>query len=650
MKLTRLITLVAIFAVASSLSVYAQSKLARTGIMKAAPAENCVEPFLEAPANPSAVHPVNVDFPVSFRSGTEFPIGATTYDLQSNNSVDDRISRGPDGEIYGIWTFSLNGDVAAPDRGAGYNKTTDGVWGDQPSQRVEAARTGWPSHVITESGTECIISHVGAPAVHVARRTAGSNTWEESDIPSQILPGNGGPGILWPRATASGENIHVLAISYPVANGGTEYEGVDGHPLYYRSTDGGASWDKVDVILPGLDNTSIVGATADGYAIDSRGDVVAIAFFEGWSDVILMKSEDNGETWTKTIVNDFPLDRYVIDAGYTVDDLPEYGEDHPAVANGENASAADSLAILSNDEAGAVIIDEAGQAHVFWGRMYVTDADLTDGNSSYYPGTSGVMYWNESYGAGNGRMILDVLDYNGNDTLDLGDGDIALYFASLTGQPNAGIDPEGNIYLAYTNVMETEQFLNIEDNQYYRHILVSVSTDNGETWTEPYDIINPDVVFEPDLVDFIEAVFPSVTSNVDGTMDLVYQQDFRPGLAVRGDSDPFESCFINHVALSPEELGLVKTEETVQPDYFQLAVQPNPANNEALVSFALENNAQYSLSLLDIMGRKVADIETATGFASTNQVRVNVSNLTPGVYMLRLQSENKVAVTKLMVQ
>ncbi|MCB9035229.1 MAG: T9SS type A sorting domain-containing protein [Lewinellaceae bacterium] len=654
MKLTRLLIMMAIIAVAASTTtVFGQSKLKRSNIMEAQTAEKCVEPFLDAPANPESVNPVNLQIPVSFRSGTEYPIGFTTYDLQSNNSVDDRISRGPDGSIYGVWTFSLNGDVSAPDRGTGYNKTTDGVWGEQPTQRVESVRVGWPSHVITASGTEMSIAHVGAPAVHVARREAGSDTWTEADIPSGILPANGGPGILWPRATASGENVHVIAISYPIANGGAEYEGVDGHPLYYRSTDAGATWDKVDIILPGLDNTSINSGTADGYAIDSRGDVVAVAFFEGWSDVILMKSEDNGETWTKTILHDHPLDRYVIDAGYSIEDVLPYPDDHPAVTNGAlgTFNLADSLAILSNDESGAVIIDPNGMVHAFWGRMYVTDADLTDGNSSYYPTTSGLMYWNETFGPDSSRMIVDVLDYDGNDTLDINGDNIALYYASMTGQPNAGVDADGNIYVAYTNVMETDRFLNIEDNQYYRHILMTASPDGGETWTAPYDIINPDVVIEPDLVDFYEAVFPSVTSNVDGTIDLVYQQDFRPGLAVRGDMDVFETNTINHVSLTPDQVGIIvdKTEETVQPEYFQLAVQPNPANNEALVSFELDNNARYSLSLLNIMGQKVADIETANGFGA-NQVRVNVSDLKSGVYLLRLQAENKVAVAKLMVQ
>ena len=607
--------------------------------MKAYPAEKCVDPFPDAPVDPTSVNPVNVQIPVSFRSGTEYPIGSTTYDLQSNNSVDDRISRGPNGEIYGAWTMSLTQDYG--DRGSGYNKTTDGAWGDQPTARVESVRIGWPSHVVTASGTEMLISHAGAPAVHVARREAGSDTWSEYDIPSDILPGNGGPGILWPRATASGENVHVIAISYPIANGGSEYAGVDGHPLYYRSTDGGVTWDKVDIILPGLDSTSINSGTADGYAIDSRGNTVAVLFTEGWSDVILMKSEDNGETWTKTVLNDFPLDRYVIDAGYTYEDLPPFDE---------AAGQPDSLAILSNDEAGAVIIDNDGMVHAFWGRMWVQDDDLTDGNWTFYPGTGGIAYWNETFGPDSIRTIADVEDLNGNDTLDIASIDnIANYGVSLTSHPSAGIDAYGNIYLAYSAVMEGDAFFNLEDNQHYRHIYLTASPDGGATWTAPYDIINEDIVLEPDLIAFTEAVFPALARDVGENVELIYQQDFRPGLAVQGDMDPYEVNFINFVSVPLVDLGIVRTEEPVQPEFFQLEVQPNPARDEAWASFELERNARYTLSLHNLMGRKVADVDTDDAFGHSLQ-RIDLSGLPAGLYLVRLQAEDKVAVAKVMVQ
>ncbi|MCO6491078.1 MAG: T9SS type A sorting domain-containing protein [Phaeodactylibacter sp.] len=641
MELTRLKLFLMGIALTLASAAPAQKQLARkAGVNVPALASECIDALPVAPEGPVAVHPLNVQSPVSFRSGREFPIGTTIYDLQSNNSVADRTSRSADGSLMAVWTMGFDDAGAYPDRGTGYNRTVDGGWGDPPTQRLEAStRTGWPNHVVTASGTEVIISHSSATKLHVLRRQAGGNGWEEYDIPSDVYEDNGGPGLLWPRVAVSGEAIHVLAITQPIANGGAEYNGVDGHPLYYRSSDGGATWDMVDVILPGLDNTALVANSGDAYAIDARGDVVAVGFFNNWNDQILMKSTDGGDSWEKTIMHDFPLDLYVQDAGYSVEDLPPYDPDQP-----------DSLAILTSDECGAILIDHDGMAHAFWGRMYIMDDDLTDGNTSFFPGTSGLHYWNESFGPDSSRVITDVIDLNGNDTLDIATADnIAGYEASLTSQPSAGIDANGNIFMAYAGVMEGERYLNIEDNQHYRHVYLMASPDGGETWTEPYDIINEEVVFEPDLVDFVEAVFPTMAGDVGETIDLTYQGDFRPGMSQRGDEDAPETNFINHVPLTPEQIGLVKTEEAVPADFFRLAIQPNPARNEVVASFALEGNTRFALSLHNLMGQKVADIAAAQGF-ERNQLRFDVSSLQPGAYIVRLQADNKVAVTKLVVQ
>ncbi|MCB0570476.1 MAG: hypothetical protein KDC66_11955 [Phaeodactylibacter sp.] len=78
------------------------------------------------------------------------------------------------------------------------------------------------------------------------------------------------------------KTIHVICITTPLGNGGAEYEGVDGHPLYFRSTDAGLAWNKADVILPGLDSSTITFGRADTYAIDARDGTVAIGMFHGW--------------------------------------------------------------------------------------------------------------------------------------------------------------------------------------------------------------------------------------------------------------------------------------------------------------------------------------------------------------------------------
>ncbi|MCB0593383.1 MAG: T9SS type A sorting domain-containing protein [Lewinellaceae bacterium] len=589
-----------------------------------------------APANNTILNNIP---PISFRSAVEFPIGTTSYDLQTNSSMARRLSRTADGQVMATWTQGLESAPSFPDRGTGYNRFDGSSWGDQPTARLEESiRTGWPSHVVTASGKELVVCH-DFSLIHPysLRRDGPGEPWIEAEVPVSAEPGT-----VWPRIAVGGpdgETIHMIAITFPVANGGMVYEGVDGHILYYRSLDAGATWDVTDAIIPGLDSEFMAFQRADAYAIDARGETVAVAVFNGWGDVNVYKSADNGDTWETITVYDFPLERYVIDQGYTFEDLPPYDPAQP-----------DSLAIFTSDDSGALLLDHDGMAHVFFGQMYLQDDDLTDGNWTFYPGTGGIAYWNETFGPDSIRTIADVEDLNGNDTLDIASIDnIANYGVSLTSHPSAGIDAYGNIYLAYSAVMEGDAFFNLEDNQHYRHIYLTASPDGGATWTAPYDIINEDIVLEPDLIAFTEAVFPALARDVGENVELIYQQDFRPGLAVQGDMDPYEVNFINFVSVPLVDLGIVRTEEPVQPEFFQLEVQPNPARDEAWASFELERNARYTLSLHNLMGRKVADVDTDDAFGHSLQ-RIDLSGLPAGLYLVRLQAEDKVAVAKVMVQ
>ena len=618
----------------------AQSQLKRhpalnQAVPKPAVAELCAEGE-RVPAGDAVSNPIP---PVSFRAATEFPIGSTSYDLQTNSSMARRVSRTPDGQVMATWTIGLEQAPAFPDRGTGYNRFDGAGWGDQTTARLEASlRTGWPAHVVTASGKELIVCHdFSAINPHSLRRNGPDEPWIEADVPVTA-----GPGTVWPRIAVGGpdgETIHMIAITFPIANGGVEYEGVDGHILYYRSPDAGATWDVTDAIIPGLDSGFMGFMTADAYAIDARGETVAIAVFNGWADVNVYKSTDNGNSWETITAYDFPLERYEIDQGYTVEDLPPYDPAQP-----------DSLAIFTNDDSGALLLDHDGMAHVWFGQMYLQDDDLTDGNWTFYPGTGGIAYWNESFGEDSIRTIVDVEYLNGNDTIDIASIDnIANYGLSLTSHPSVGIDTCGNIFLAYSSVMEGDAFIALEDNQHYRHIYLTASPDGGATWTAPYDIINEDIVLEPDLIAFTEAVFPALARDVGENVELIYQQDFRPGLAVQGDMDPYEVNFINFVSVPLVDLGIVRTEEPVQPEFFQLEVQPNPARDEAWASFELERNARYTLSLHNLMGRKVADVDTDDAFGHSLQ-RIDLSGLPAGLYLVRLQAEDKVAVAKVMVQ
>lgn len=624
-------------AIALSLSVQsfgqAQQLFKPAALKEAAPAKKILETGV--PAGKGEV-------PLSNR-GTEVDvsIGYTVYDLQSNYSACKRISKDDEGNIVGTWTLGLDNVNSYPDRGTGYNRydAASGEWDDIPDLRLEqGVRTGWPNHVFTESGTEFIVTHVftaGEYRLHTLRRLAGQANWTEADIPSDVPT-----GVLWPRAAVSGETVHVLAVSNPTgANGGVIYEGMDTHPLYYRSDDGGATWDVTDFIIPGLDTTYMKAlGNADSYYIDARGDVVAVGIFSQWNDARIFISEDGGDTWSSTRIWDFPIDFYQIDQGYTTADLPPFNPDQP-----------DSLAILTSDNCGYVLIDKNGDVHAFFGNMYVQDDNLTDTAWVYYPGTDGLSYWNESFGPDSVTLIAEALDLNGNDTLDIaGIANIATYFMSLTSMPTAGVDEENNIYLAYSMVMEGTQFYNDEDEQHYRHLMIIKSEDGGETWSEPYDAINPFTIGDTLFVKFIEAVFPSMLRDLtNGDIQLVYQQDFRPGLATRGDEDEVSE---NNIVFTQVGTVLSKVDNVVAPQTWQLRLAPNPAGEMTAVAFELKGSASVRLDLFNANGQLVRPISSGQLAPGQHTVSVDVSALRPGIYFVRLMVGPEMTVQRLVVE
>jgi hypothetical protein len=68
------------------------------------------------------------------KSGAAEKIGETSYHLQSNSAVGQRILTDDDGNIHAVWTMSKSYDVAAADRGTGYNMmSSGGTWGALPT-------------------------------------------------------------------------------------------------------------------------------------------------------------------------------------------------------------------------------------------------------------------------------------------------------------------------------------------------------------------------------------------------------------------------------------------------------------------------------------------------------------------------------------
>jgi ribosomal protein L24E len=528
----------------------------------------------------------------------EMIIGNTQYDLQSNYSVQNRFIKAGD-DLAAIWTMSWQVSPFG-DRGTGYNSSADDglVWSDIPTERVETIRTGWPNMLITGDGRQVVLCHEYPVQLFMAYKDPGDVEWTESYIDTDVPE-----GVSWSRAASGGTDgntIHLIYSTVPTANQTdvptVTYQGLDGALLYSRSTDQGDTWDIHEVILEGMDSTNYLGCQVDGYAIHARGDKVAFAVFNSFSDSFVMISEDNGDTWTKKTLVDFPVDLYTGD-----DEIIDLDEDMLADT------------VYNSDNTGAVFVDQSSKVHVTYGNMRYLDDVLGDDQWSYFPFTDGLAYWNEDMDEDTRVDIAFSEDVDESGVLELSD-DIGTYFMSMTSMSQIAQDSNGDLFVSYSGVIESHT----TGTQNFRHLYFMKSEDGGDNWSTPVDG-TPDEEFIG-----YEAIHGTMVPDVDDKLHVMYQRDQEPGWHVRGDLDPVDLNDIVYLWVTTDlnfEVGVAELP-------VQFEIYPNPAKDQIRVDIDAEINF-YSIT--DLSGRVIQ-----TGNVLLEGGTISLDRMSAGMYVLSL--------------
>jgi len=567
-----------------------------------------------------------VEAPVTYN---EDEVGYTIYDLQSNASTPSgRLTQFTDGTMAAVYTFATD-PTGYNGRGTGYNYFDGTSWQANATTRLESVRTGWPSHAQLGANGEVVVSHQSGTAGMVLskRATKGTGAWTQSIID----PPAGAAGLLWPRMVTGGTDkntIHVIVLTSPTANGGTTFNGQDGAVLYMRSQDGGATWDKKEVIdglgLTGLGSANYTGFGGDNYSwAEPQGNTLAFVVTDDGQDLILMKSLDNGDTWTKTTVWARPYD--AITAG------------------------ADSM--YSQDGGGHPVIDKNGKVHLFFG-VYRTDPAA----GTWYPYNGGLAYWNEdmpTWTGGtdeyqlncldpdnldmNGQLVGYALDLDGNNTWDVL-GEAGLYYCSPIGMPQAVFDDNGDGFLTFAAITE-----NLNNGvQDYRHLWGRAIYGFGAEFGDFVDLTGDDIHM------FDECVFPSIcpVGNEANGFKVMYQVDSEPGLSVRGDADPPGDNYMNMVYI-PFPVG---TPEAEKSNFIVSQNQPNPCSESTDIKIYVANQASVSLTVSNIAGQQVINTNYGKLATGMHTLTLNTSNLMSGVYFYTVNNGSTTSTHKMIVK
>jgi len=457
-------------------------------------------------------------------------IGLSTYDLQTNTGVCRRVALSSNNTfVHTSWTISQTYNLAAPDRGTGYNfyNRNTNVWQDIPASRIEPmSRTGWPSMGFTSSGRTYSITHTGDAGMMFCWRDGNQSEWTETIVGNIVGDIDG----VWARAAVDGVKIHVA-----ISRLGASFAGVDAGVNYIRSLDNGDTWESLGSFVP--DYSEIYARMGgDAYQIDAKNGTVAFIFGDILTETDLYMSYDDGTTWERNtfVESSNPTAAYIdAELGFTVE--PYWG------TYGGNT----------------VILDSQGIPHVvFSGALQFNPADNDWlGSSTYFPmfSSTALWYWNPTMEDPEliGKTVMN--DANG-------DGVLGSYLASIeneeiftgdmVGQPLLAIDAEDNLYVSYAAHVDgdwqpTELTIQSsldggvtlapitvtveEERILYKDVFMIKKQADSNDWEGPLNITQSSGT---------DDLYGSIQRDVvDNTLYLIYQSDSLAGNIFNGQNE-----------------------------------------------------------------------------------------------------------------
>ena len=431
-------------------------------------------------------------------------IGETYYNSLTNGCSRNMVSfRENSNDAAAVWTMA----TTTTTRGTGINyfNVAENKWRDAPDPatgRIETVRTGWGGHAFTENG-EVVVAHDGSTGLVVNTRDQwGDGAWTQTILtgPSYSCNGATTTVLLWPSVFAVGNTVHVLTVteSYAGSNDWFEtgfpatkygYKGYSNYPLYYRSLDGGKTWENP--VHFGPEATGGLGLLTpyetykfggDDYVVTAKGDHVVILFSTSYGKVFYLESLDAGDTWERHTV-------------YDVGDI---------FVN----TLTTELTFQVMPTSGAVAIDENDVVHVAFSSFIVTTEHPTNSYFVHWAFPVGLFYWNDS---------MPQIDENIMKAEDDVDNEIFInhfeeypgylhlpsvvgfdQFYCFEGYPLLDLDQfhgtgwapfvrvfvkNERVFISYQAPLDPPiNFVVGADEMYCQGIFLTVSDDNGETW------------------------------------------------------------------------------------------------------------------------------------------------------------------------
>jgi hypothetical protein len=372
-----------------------------------------------------------------------------------------------------------------------------------------------------------------------------------------------------------------------------------------------------------------LGYAGDDYSWASpKGDTLAFVVAGNWTDGFIMKSFDNGNTWTKTLFYNNPYK------------LAPVSEVVPT--------------FWTFDGSTAIELDHHGKAHIAAGRMRAN----CDGSARYYfPGTDGLIYWNES------MVAMDTTRLSNMDSLyehnqlvgyvaenSAGDSIVGFpfYGVGLSSYPQISIDNFGNIIILWTAVTVGDPS---PDPYNYRRKWMRVWCHGFNSFSQMYDID------ESVLYLFQEYVFPSMAKRItDNRLQIISQTSSQPGSNIQ-TTGTTNVIPVHDVNMEYREfdyaymfcpVGINDDKYTSLTSVGQL--YPAPAHKSINLDIVLHEQNQISFQIFTLTGETLMAGSNGIFNIGSHRIQVDCSTLQEGFYIFTLKTNQQSFSRKLIVR
>lgn len=588
----------------------------------------------------------------------------TTVDWQTNTASKNWTMHFPDGCLGFTYIASFEADYS--DRGTGiaiYNPNTD-EW-TTSNGLVEDHKTGFGSAArFKDNGIVVVSRNPITLTCEVYIIEDKDNLPTNSLSPIFIMKDEYNPH--FPTVMCTGPNhdhIHILVTAL-----NQEINGQQNPYFYYRSMDGGQTWEENKTIeYLGRDYVAIYGSGSDAYFMENTGgNELNIVVNTRRGDGVVLTSTDEGDTWTRT----------------------EYYH-HPGI----DVVFPDEGVQFCYPRWTSALWDSERNLHV----AYEIGGGLGDISSNqYFPGIGGVAYWNSAmpfrgttseYGYDpnnpqppvNGQPFImdsayiyydiyrswwlwsdaphemwpefigyvtplddfeqplanpyDAEEFN---LYDNGMSNHGSYNGGVSEMPVLLMSPNGDLIVAVWMSMDDHHYQGGANNDLaFFKLFTCASFDNGMTWT-PMRHLTDDFMFQ-----YTEFVYPQAAIDpINNQLVVVVQADGEPDsflIGTGGDVDQFDNLFTGLTFDLNDLFGYDGIGEGPMMNNTTLSVYPNPVSNVMAVTL----NQESEVTIYNMMGQTVSNFK---GHAGVNNV--DASNLSSGIYFISAGSATQKFVVK----